>query len=89
MVKEKTSVIVVKNDLKELQICEATQDRRTGKVRLKRCTGMYPHIPTRSVYDYKNKFIGYADTKVLKGRTKKPYQFYIMKSKKEIPPKYD
>ena len=89
MGKEKISVIVVKNGLKEMQICEGTQDRKTGKVRLTRCTGMFSHMPTRAIHGYDGKFIGYADTKVLKGRTKKPYQFYIMKSKKEIPTKYD
>jgi len=85
---KKTDVIVYKGNVKEIQICEATT-KKDGGIKLNKCSGMYPNVETSSVYDYENKFIGYSNTKVLKGRTNKPVQFYIMKSKKELPVKYD
>lgn len=84
----KTSLIAYKGKINEIQICEA-KTLKSGGLKLKRCSGMYPNVPTSSVYNYQGKFIGYSDTKVLKGRTNNPIQFFYMKSKKELPVKYE
>jgi len=62
---KKTTLIkfnVKKGKIDNFISCNVLVDRKTGKIKVEKCFNEHPFSETDSVYDKKNKFLGWADT---------------------------